>query len=252
MRVARILGPAFLIVSLAGWELVARMELVSRRFFPPFTDILASFVHLTVTQALPLELGKTLGRMFAGFFLAIAFMVTLGVLMGRLRLLHNLCDPMVELLRPLSAPAIIPVVMLFLGIGNSMKIFVVFYACAFPILINTIDGVRGVDPLLIHTARSYGAGKLDIMRKVILPAAWPQVFSGLRISLPIALVVVITSELIGGNDGLGFFILNNMRTFHIRESYAGLVMVGVAGYALNRAAVYVDARFVGWNRMKGE
>ncbi len=248
MTAAEILGPAFLIAALGAWEAVARLGLVSARFFPSFSVVLATFVQLTVSHALLLELGRTLGRMFAGFFLAALFMVPLGVLMGRLRPVHNLCDPLVELLRPLSAPAIIPVVMLFLGVGDGMKVFVVFYACAFPILINTMDGVRGVDPLLIHTARSYGAQRLATMRKVILPAAWPQIFSGFRISLPIALIVVITTELIGGNDGLGFFILNNMRTFHIRESYAGLLMVGVVGYALNRLVVWVYARFIEWGR----
>ena len=248
MKQERALGLVFLGVLLGVWELVARLELVSRRYFPPMTHVILTFLQLSGSLDLPLDLGRSLGRMFGGFFLAVLLMVPLGFLMARVRPAYNLFEPLVETLRPLSAPAIIPVVMLFLGVGNAMKIFVVFYACAFPILINTVDGVRGVDPVFVHTARTYGATSQEIMRKVILPAAWPQIFGGLRTSLPIALIVVITSELIGGNDGLGFFILNNMRNFYIRESYAGLLMVGLVGYGLNRVAMVLDARFTAWDR----
>lgn len=248
MKRERLLGLLFLGALLVAWEAMARLEVVSRRYFPPMSDVVLTFVNLSVSRALPLDLAKSLGRMFAGFFLAVALMIPLGFLMARVRLAYNLCEPLVELLRPLSAPAIIPAVMLFLGVGNAMKVFVVFYACAFPILINTMDGVRGVDPVFVYTARTYGASSQEIMRKVVLPAAWPQIFGGLRTSLPIALIVVITSELIGGKDGLGFFILNNMRTFYIRESYAGLVMVGLVGYGLNRLAMALDAKFMAWDR----
>lgn len=247
---ARISGVVFLAVITLAWEVTARANLVSALYLPLFTQVLVRFTQLNADLTLPVELGRTLGRMLAGFALAVVSMVPLGFLMGRVVVMHNLLDPTVQLLRPLSAPAIIPAVMLFLGIGNAMKIFVVFYACAFPVLLNTIDGVRSVDPLLVYSARSYGARARAILLKVILPAAWPQIFAGFRVSLPIALIVAITSELIGGNDGLGFFILNNMRTFRIPESYAGLLMVGTVGWALNWISIYSDERFVGRGRMR--
>lgn len=250
MASSKVWGILFLSAAALAWEITARGDLVSVRFFPPFTQILLTFAHLNADHTLPVELSRTLGRMFAGFALAVVSMVPLGFLMGRLAPVHNLFDPTVQLLRPLSAPILIPAVILFLGIGNGMKVFVVFYACAFPILLNTIDGARGIDPLLVYSARSYGAGARQTVLKVILPAGWPQIFAGFRVALPIALIVAITSELIGGNDGLGFFILNNMRTFHIHESYAGLLMVGMVGYALNWISIFCDERLVGWNRTR--
>ena len=166
--------------------------------------------------------------------------------MGISNRLYYLLDPLIEFLRPLPPPSIIPIVMLFLGIGNSMKIFVIFFACSFPMIINSMDGVRSVHPLLLHTGRSFGLKKFKLIHKVILPAATPQIMSGMRISLPISFIVAILSEMIGSIDGIGHYILRMQRTFNIPEMYAGIMMLGIVGYCLNKIFLILDRTFLSW------
>jgi ABC-type nitrate/sulfonate/bicarbonate transport system permease component len=167
--------------------------------------------------------------------------------MGLFKPIYNLFEPVTELLRPLPPPAIIPVVMLFLGIGESMKVIVIFFACSFPILINTMDGVRSVEPLLVDTAKTYGRNRYEVILQVILPASLHQIFAGWRIALPIALVVCIVSEMVGSLDGIGRFILVMQRNFNIPEMYAGSLLVAITGYVLNAMLAYLNRRLIGWH-----
>jgi NitT/TauT family transport system permease protein len=234
-------------LALAGLlELIARAGLISPLYFPPPSRILASFFRLTVDGILPTEIYHSFIRMAAGYFLAVLLMVPLGVSMGVSRRVYNLCEPLLELLRPLPPPVIVPVAMLFLGIGNSMKIFVVFFACAFPIIINTIDGVRSVHPVLYDTGRTFGLQHHQLVGKVILPAATPQIMAGLRTSLPISLIVTILAEMVGSSNGIGHYILRMQRTFDIPEMYAGTFLLGIVGYLLNRGFLGIDRVFLAW------
>lgn len=152
-------GVLFLILLALLWEFVSRNKLISPLYFPPISKNLVVFYQLMLDGTLPLELSRSFGRIFGGFFLAVAVMVPLGIGMGLFRPVYNLFEPVTELIRPLPPPAIIPVVMLFLGIGEAMKIIVIFFACSFPILINTIDGVRSVEPTLMDTAKTFGRSR---------------------------------------------------------------------------------------------
>lgn len=190
---------------------------------------------------------NTFERMACGFVLAAFFMIPLGILMGLHPVARNVFLPMIEFFRPLPPPAIIPAVMMFLGIGFASKVFVIFFACSFPILLNTMDGVRSVHPVFIQTGRSFGLCGLALIRRVILPASQPQILSGLRISLPIALIVAILSEMVGSNDGIGHFILKMERTFNIPEMYAGTFMIGIIGYTVNKIFVHFDRTILAWN-----
>ena len=177
-------------------------------------------------------------------------MVPVGVAMGLFRPMYNLFEPLTELLRPLPAPAIIPVAMLFLGIGEVMKITVIAFACSFPILINTMDGVRSVDPTLVDTAKTFGRDRYDIILEVILPASLHQIFAGWRIALPIALIVDIVSEMVGALNGIGRFILVMQRSFEMPGMYAGVFLVVLVGYGLNVLLRYLNDVLVGWHRAK--
>jgi ABC-type nitrate/sulfonate/bicarbonate transport system permease component len=129
-----------------------------------------------------------------------------------------------------------------------MMVAVTVYACAWPILLNTIDGVRNIDRTLIDTGRTFGLGRWKILRTIALPAAAPYVATGLRISLPIALILVTTSEMVVGGSGLGYFILDQERSFRITEMYAGIVVVALLGYVLNRIFVALEERMTVWHR----
>ncbi len=229
-------------------EIASRLQLVSPLYFPPFSRILKSFGELTLAGVLPMELAHSLMRMACGYFLAVAVMIPLGIVIGTHRRCFLALDPLLELLRPLPPPAIIPIAILFLGIGDGMKIFVVFFACSFPILTNSIDGSRLVHPLFIQTGESLGLSRFELLWKITLPAASPQIVSGLRTSLPICLIVTILAEMIGGEDGIGYWTLKMQRTFSIPEMYAGVLVTGLLGYSLNRFLWILEARFLGWHQ----
>jgi ABC-type nitrate/sulfonate/bicarbonate transport system permease component len=146
--------------------------------------------------------------------------------------------------------AIIPVAILLLGIGDSMIVAVTVYASMWPILVNTIDGVRRIERTLIDTGRTFGLGRRPMLWQIVLPAASPYIVTGLRISLSIALILVTTAEMIAGR-GLGFFILDEERSLHSSNMYAGIILVAVLGYALNRLFVALEKQAMRWHRGLG-
>ena len=249
---AKFKGILFLLFLALLWEIVSRNKLISPLYFPPISKNLVVFFHLMVNGTLPLELLRSFGRIFGGFFLAVALMVPLGIVMGLFKPIYNLFEPLTELVRPLPAPALIPVVMLFLGIGEAMKIIMIAFACSFPILINTIDGVRSVEPTFVDTAKTFGRGRYEIILQVIFPASLHQIFTGLRVALPIALIVDIVSEMVGALNGIGRFILVMQRSFNIPEMYAGVFLVAIVGYGLNSLLRYLNTAFIGWHKAKFE
>jgi len=242
----------FLVFLALLWELVSRNRLISPLYFPPMSKNLVVFYHLMVDGTLPLELVRSFGRILGGLFLAIGVMVPFGIAMGLFKPIYNLFEPVTELVRPLPPPAIIPIMMLFLGIGEAMKIIVIFFACSFPILINTMDGVRSVEPTLVDTARTFGRNRYEIILQVILPASLHQIFTGWRIALPIALIVDIVSEMVGALNGVGRFILVMQRSFNIPEMYAGVILVALVGYALNALLRFLNTALIGWHKAKFE
>jgi ABC-type nitrate/sulfonate/bicarbonate transport system permease component len=245
-------GIVFLVLLCIVWEVVSRNKLISPLYFPPMSKNLVVFYHLILDGTLLLELSRSFGRIFGGFFLAILVMVPLGVAMGLFKPVYNLFEPLTEIIRPLPPPAIIPVVMLFLGIGEAMKIIVIFFACSFSILINTMDGVRSVDPTLVDTAKTFGRNRYEIILQVILPASLHQIFTGWRVALPIALIVDIIAEMVGALNGIGRFILVMQRSFNVPEMYAGIFLVALVGFVLNALLKYLNTVFIGWHRAKFE
>jgi ABC-type nitrate/sulfonate/bicarbonate transport system permease component len=141
----------------------------------------------------------------------------------------------------------VPIAILFLGLGNEMKIFTIAFSCFFPVLLNTYAGVRSVDPIQINTARTFGKSAAVTLRKVILPAALPQIFTGMRISLAIALIMVVISEMVASVDGIGYFILSAQRSFRVPDMYAGVITLGLLGYALNAVFMRIERRVLRWH-----
>jgi len=172
--------------------------------------------------------------------------VPLGLLMGSIALLYRLMEPLTEFIRPIPAAAYIPVAILFLGIGNEMKIFVVFLACLFPILLNTYGGVRGVDPVLVDTGRTFGISRFRALCQIVFPAALPSILTGMRISLGIALIVVVVAEMIAGNSGIGYYILDMQRSFRVPEMFAGIFTLGLLGFIINFVFLKIEQHFLRW------
>ena len=241
-------GPLFVLLLLGAWELLSQLKLVNVVLFPPFTTVLSRFFALWADGTFPTNLAPTLRRMLVGYAAAAALGIALGTLMGYRRGIYERLEPVLEFLRPLPPVAVIPAFVLFLGIGDEMKVAVVIFGCFWPILLNTTDGVRGVHPTLIEVARMYQFGTARTLRSVVLPAAMPQIMAGLRTSLAIALIIALVSEMIGSTQGLGFFIVLAQRGFRMADMYAGIILLALLGYLLNRGFLALESRLMAWHR----
>jgi ABC-type nitrate/sulfonate/bicarbonate transport system permease component len=243
----RWLGVAFIAALLLAWELAAVSGAMPAMSFPRMSAILATWWQLIVSGELFGELVPSLWRMFAGYFIGSVFGVVIGLLMGYVRFFYNLLEPITEVLRPIPSPAYLPIVILFLGIDDEMKIFMIAFASFFPVLLNTYSGVRSVDPIQLQTARTFGVSGNKLLWQVVLPAASPYIFTGLRISLAVALIVMVISEMVAASSGIGYFILSAQRGFKVREMFAGVLTLAVLGYILNRLFLTIENRVLAWH-----
>ncbi len=239
-------GFALIAAILIIWELCSAWSIVDPVLLPRVSVIMTAWIERIVSGELPRELVPSLVRVFVGFTLASVFGILLGALMGVTPFIYRLLAPITEFVRPIPSSAYIPVAILFLGIGDQMKIFVVFLTCLFPILLNTYGGVRGVDPVLIDTGRTFCVSRTMGLTRIILPAALASILTGMRISLGLALVVVVVAEMIAGSNGIGYFILQMQRIFQIPEMFAGIFTLGVLGYALNMGFLRIERYVLRW------
>ena len=242
----RLGGFGVLVLLLVLWESVSRSGLVNQIYVPPVSRVATELWRLATNGDLVRHLGASAVRFAFGYGAAVVLGLGVGLAMGYFRAGYLLLEPLIELLRPLPPPAIIPIAILFLGIDNQMKIFVITFGCFFPIVVNTIQGVAGVDRVLLDTARTFGLTTREILWKIVLPSASPNIVAGMRISLAIALILTVISEMVASNDGIGFFILDTERAFRIAEMYAGVVTLMVVGYLLNRLFVLFESRALSW------
>jgi len=228
------------------WEMVVRLGFVKPYLLSPFTVAVATLLELLFTGEFLKHIGYSMYRALAGFALAALMAIPLGIAMGWSKKADDLASPLVELFRPLPTVALIPVAILWLGIGNTSKIALIAYACFFSILLNTIGGVKGIDGTLIKTARSMGATDGQVLRRVVFPGALPSILVGLRIALAVSLIVMIVMEMVGSAWGIGFFIYNAKLTFRTEEMYAGILAIGIIGFLLNEVIMQVTRRLLVW------
>lgn len=246
LRDSRVSGVALIVLLLAVWQLSA-MYLVDTPTWPPVTRILEAWYENLADGTLLRHMLATLWRQMLGFGIAVVLGVSVGLAMGYFRPLYNLFEPLVEVLRPIPGPAYLPVLVLFVGIGHEMKVVLILVASFFPIVLNTYSGVRAIDRVQFDTARTLGLTTLQTFRELVLPAASPQILTGMRISLAISLILAILGEMIVSNDGLGYFTLLAQRTFKIADMYAGIFTLAVFGYVLNRLFLLGEARLIRWH-----
>jgi ABC-type nitrate/sulfonate/bicarbonate transport system permease component len=240
--------PGFILIAglLLLWEISSANGWVDPVSLPRVSRIFEAWFENLISGDLVVEIGPTLWRIAGGFALATLTAVPIGLLMGTVPFIYRLLEPLTEFVRPIPSSAYIPVAILLLGIGNEMKIFVIFMACFFPILLNAYGGVRGIDPVLVDTGRTFKVPRSRALRQIILPAALPSILTGMRISLGIALIVSIVAEMISGNSGIGYFILDRQRIFRVPEMFAGIFTLGIIGYLLNYGFIRLESYFLRW------
>ncbi|HXV47256.1 MAG TPA: ABC transporter permease [Candidatus Binatia bacterium] len=247
MRQEKINGLLFLLGLLVVWEIVAQAEWVNPLIVPPLSKILTIFAETIADGQIPSQIVVSMKRALVGYLLAAVVFIPLGILMGLSPTFYRLFEVVVEMLRPVPPPVVIPVALLFFGLGDEMKIFVIFFSCAWPILLNTLDGVRNLDWVLLNTARTFGLPRRKIIWQVILPACSPQITTGLRVSLPIMLILVVISEMVGSTDGIGYFVLDSQRRFKVAQMYAGMLALAILGYSLNQVFNLLHRRLLFWH-----
>jgi ABC-type nitrate/sulfonate/bicarbonate transport system permease component len=150
--------------------------------------------------------------------------------MARSRLFDLLLDPLVELLRPISPLAIFPLALLWFGIGDASKVFIIALVASFPVILNTYAGVRGIEPNLFRAAQSMGASPLEIFTSIVLPGSLPQILTGVRLAWGISLIVIIAAEMVGASVGIGYMVLEAQQTFRTERVFAGIIVIGLFGF----------------------
>lgn len=218
----------------------------SNFFFPPLSEILDSLVEEWFGPRLVDDVVPSLYRLAAGFAVAIVVSLTLGVLIGTSRTVRGVLEPVLEFFRAIPPPVLVPIFILFFGIGDSMKIVVIAFGCLWPILLNTVEGVRAVDEVLSDTGRVYGISGAARLRYLVLPSASPQIYAGLRQGLSVAIILMVISELFTASNGLGFAVVQAQRSFAIAETWAGMLMLGLLGFLLAMLFRIVENRQLAW------
>lgn len=237
---------AAVVALLLLWETAPRLGLVDRTFLPPFSEVARAWWGLATDGQLADNARASLVRSFSGFGLAVAVAVPLGLVIGWYRPVADLLGPLLEVFRNTAALALLPVFVLLLGIGETSKISIVVYACAWPVLLNTISAVRGVEPTLLKLAKSMDLSAPRLFQKVILPSAVPVMFTGIRLAGAASILVLVAAEMIGAKAGLGYLINASQYNFAIPQMYAGIITISAIGVAFNQCLVAVERRLSSW------
>jgi len=232
---------------LALWQVASSVGWVNAAVLPPVDMIVAALWKGLAGGVLLGDIAISLQRAGIAFAAAVAVAIPLGLFMGQVRAVETALDPILQLFRQTSALALYPVFILLLGLGETSKIFVIFWATLFPLLLNTTSGVKEVDPKLLEMARVYGASRLTVFRRVVLPGAVPSIFVGLRLSATTALLLLIASEMIGANKGIGFQVMNAQYNFQIPLMFAAIVILAGLGLIANQALVALQRRLCRWS-----
>lgn len=230
----------------ALWQAAPNLGWVDRTFLPPFTEVVSAWWELARSGDLWVNAQASLSRSLTGFAIAVVAGVPLGLVTAWYRHVAEILSPLFGIFLNTAAVALLPVFTLILGIGDTSKIAIITYASFWPILYNTISGVRNVDPLLLRSARSFGISNFALFRKVVLPAATPPIFTGIRLAGASSILVLITCEFVGAKAGLGYLISNSQFNFQIPQMYAGIITVSAFGLALNYLLVAVERRLTRW------
>lgn len=232
------------VVIVIVWQAVVTFTRPEPSVLPPPIDVLATFGHLARSGDLATDTAYSLARVGSAWVLSALIAVPLGLLMGTSRSIEHIVNPFVELLRPISPLAWIPLAILWFGIGEAGKIFVVCIGAFFPVLLNTVAGVKSVDPVLLHAGQVFGCNtRFALFRRVLVPACLPAVVVGLRVGFGTGWAAIIAAELVAAQSGLGYLIANGMDILRADEVLAGMAVIGVLGFVFDTFFRYLQHRF---------
>jgi ABC-type nitrate/sulfonate/bicarbonate transport system permease component len=240
-----------ILLLLIGWELFARSGAVTMFVLPPLSAVLER-IWTDAAGELWLNMGLTLYRALAGFLISAGAGVALGMLISRNAIARWFFDPIISVGFPMPKIAFLPIVILWLGLYDVSKISMVVFDAIFPVVTATIIGIQGVEKELIWSARNMGAKDREVMWQIVLPAALPQILTGLQVALPIALIVAIVAEMAMGGYGLGGAMMTSSRFADSRGVFAALVEIAVVGYVLVKGMALIRRRLLIWHQEASE
>lgn len=242
-----------LLALFIGWEFAANAA--ESPYFPPPSEFAARAAELWLpadgtwlTEATTNDVLPSLARMFAGLALGSLVAVVLGVAIGLSRRLGDYVDPLIQFSRAIPPPALIPIFLVLFDRGALMRVLLIAFGAMWPVLLNTIEGVRSIDVIKYETASIFRIGFADKLVRIVLPGAAQKVFAGLRTSLALGLILMVISEMVASTGGIGFHIVQAQRSFQILDMWAGILLLGVLGYLLNLVLTLVERRVLAWHR----
>jgi ABC-type nitrate/sulfonate/bicarbonate transport system permease component len=241
---AEIAVPVALLVGWQVWTVHAQSQ-----YFPRLSTILVEFRDMWLFSQFGTHVVPSLERIVLGFGIAVVVGIALGIPLGLSRWGRLAAMPHIEFWRAIPPPALLPIsVVLLHSIGNVQKVSFIAFFCVFPVLLNTIDGVRGIDPTLVDTARSYGIHGFARIRRIVLPAAMPQIAAGMRVSLALAVIIMVVAEYFSSTSGVGYVLLISKNTFQMGPMWAAIVLIGLLGYLLSLLFGLAERYFLAWHR----
>lgn len=243
---ARLYGVALIVALLSLWEVSSRLGWIVSAYWPPVTTVIRAAVEQLAGGDMLRAFASTLYRAGVGYAAGSVTGVVFGILVGKSRVLRLALLPLIEIIRPIPTPAVIPPLILFLGVDDTLKIFIVSLASFFPVFTNTLSGVAAIDDTLIQTARTFRVGWMRTLRSVVFPATLPAIAAGLRTATSLALVVAVLSEMIAGSNGIGYYLVQMQYALRPDLMYAAVLYLAVTGYALNRAVIALERRLIPW------
>ena len=237
-----------ILVMLIAWELFARSGKVTPFMLPRFSTVLEYIYKDAISGDLWVNLGLTLYRALTGFVIATVAGIALALAMSRSKVAHWFFDPIISVGFPMPKIAFLPIIILWLGLYDFSKISIIVFDAIFPVVTATLAGIAAVDKELLWSARNMGAKEHEIMWQVVLPAAAPQILTGLQVALPISLIVAIIAEMVMGGYGLGGAMMGASRFANSPGVFAGIVEIAVVGYALIKVMALLRRRLLVWHQ----
>jgi ABC-type nitrate/sulfonate/bicarbonate transport system permease component len=231
---------------LLAWQLLAAFEFISPVFFPAPSRVVEELARQVGGGGIWPPLAATTLRMFYGWALASALGVVLGAAIGSSRAAREFLQPLLEFMRPLPASAVIPVAILFFGLTQQMSMVVIAFGAIWPVLLAAVHGFASVEPQLVEVSAALGLSRSERLLKIAFPGALPDILAGAKVSLAIALILAVVTEMQASQPGLGQNILLAQRTYRSPELYAGVATLGILGFAINHALTLVERRVLRW------
>ncbi|QWU13593.1 NitT/TauT family transport system permease protein [Paenibacillus sophorae] len=237
---------AIMLLIISVWEALPRLGLVDPFLLPPFSEAVISLLRLFQSGEMFRHITISLGRSGLAFIAAVAFSIPVGTFMGWNKRIERIVDPLLQVCRNTSTLALYPVFILFFGLGETSKVAIILWGTVWPILLNTISGVKEADPLLIKSARSMGISRTGLFLRVVWPMALPSILTGLRLSAATSILMLVAAEMLGADKGLGFMIFYYQERYAIPEMFGGIIFISVLGVLINYCLVRLESRMTRW------